>query len=96
MATIQREIRKRSVFGKIVKWLFILFNILMVVWLFRYLGFLGEQVQTAASDAERAGTAIGGTIGVGFVIFFWACGSIILGIVTLLTRGQKILITEDL
>lgn len=95
MVTVQREIRKRSFFGKCIKWLFILFNIAMLVWLLSYFGSLGELVQTAESDAEKIGTAVGGTLATSLLIFIWACGSIILGIATLLTRGQKILITEE-
>jgi hypothetical protein len=90
---IQREVRKRGFFGIIFKWLFILFNLLMAVWLFAYWAQLGGM--KTASDAERVGQAIGGTIGTGMLLFFWVAGAIILGLFTLLTRGKVYLIAEE-
>ena len=95
MAALQREVYKRSLFGKIIKWLFIIFNILMLVWLISGMSSVGDQYNMAASDAERAGTAIGASIGIGIIIFFWVGGAIILGIATLLTRGTKYIITDE-
>ena len=96
MATIQKEIRKRGIFGKIIKWSFILFNILMIAWLFSYFNSVSEVTEATTSDAGKAGAVIGGTIGTGFLLFIWAMGSIVLGILTMMTRGQKTIITEEL
>lgn len=95
MAIVQREIRKRSIFGKFIKWTFILFNLLMVAWLFSYWGTLGDISDKAGSDAGRAGVAVGGTVASGMIIFIWMAGAVILGIITMFTRGQKILISEE-
>lgn len=95
MVTIQKEVRKRGFFGKLVKWTFILFNILMAIWLFSYFSSIGDLAGSAGSDAEAAGVAIGGTIGTGMLLFVWVCGSVILGLLTLLSRGQRIFITEE-
>ena len=95
MALVQKEIRKRGIFGKIVKWAFILFNIGMIFWLFSYFGSVAEISEGASSDASKAGTAIGATIGTSVLLFIWAMGAIILGILTMMTRGQKTLITEE-
>lgn len=95
MTLIQKEIRKRSFFGKIIKWAFIAFNLLMVIWLVSYWGSLGDISKQTGSEAGQAGVAIGGTIGSGLIIFIWMAGSIILGLITLLTRGQKILVSEE-
>lgn len=95
MPVIQREIRKRGVFGHIFKWLFILFNILMAWMMLSYWAKIGGSFDHMSSDAERAGGAIGATIGTGLLLFFWVAGDIILGLFTLLTRGKRILITED-
>jgi hypothetical protein len=89
---IQTETRKRGFFGKLFKWSFILFNLLMLFWLFSYWGDIGGLVQDQSSDAGKAGTAIGATLGTSVIVFFWAAGSIILGIFTLLTRGKKVII----
>lgn len=80
---------KRGFFGRVFKGLFVLFNILMVVWLFSYFGEIGGMSDELTSDAERAGAAIGGTIGTGLILGVWVMGDIILGLLTLLTRTKK-------
>ncbi len=77
---------KRGIFGKLFKWLFILFNILMVLWLWSYWSEIGKM--TTSSDAESAGKAIGATLGTGFLVSIWASGDIVLGILVLLTRAR--------
>lgn len=80
---------KRSFMGKLFKWSFILFNILMVIWMFGYMGVIGEGMDSAADEYESAGTAIGGTIGIGILLFLWALGDIILGMFVLFTRPKS-------
>lgn len=80
---------KRSFIGKLFKWSFILFNILMVIWMFSYMGIIGEGMDSAVDEYESAGTAIGGTIGVGILLFIWAIGDIILGMFVLFTRPKS-------
>lgn len=95
MATIiRRETRKRGIFGWIFLILFILFNVMMLVWLFAYWSSLAGT--TASSDAEAAGKAIGGAIGSGMLLFFWVAGDIVLGLFVLLTRGRKTIIEETI
>lgn len=89
---IRKETRKRGFFGWLFLLLFIGFNLLMLLWLVSYWSHLGAL--SPASDAERAGTAIGGTIGSGMLITLWAMGDIILGLFVLLTRGRKTIIEE--
>ena len=93
MATIQREVRKRGFFG----WLFLLlfwgFNVFMAFWLFTYWNELSK-IDTLAAGVHT-GVAIGGFIGTGAIAFFWVAGAVILGLFTLLTRGRRILITDD-
>lgn len=91
---IRKEIRKRSAMGKVVKWTFIGFNILMLVWFIGGMGAAGEVANSAASDAEQAGAAIGTTLAAGMLLALWAIGDIILGILVLLTRGEKTIIDE--
>jgi hypothetical protein len=92
--TIRTEARKRGFFGKLFKWAFILFNILMVVWLVSYWSQLGGLVNSTGSEAGRAGAAIGGAMGSGFLLFIWLAGDVILGLFTLLTRGSTIVVEE--
>lgn len=80
---------RRGFFGKLFKWSLIGFNILMLVWLVTYTGDIVEISDSAASDAERAGTALGGTLGAGMILTLWVMGDIILGLATLLTRPSK-------
>lgn len=95
MATIQREISDRTFFGKLVKWLFIVFNVLMLLWLLSGMFVAGDSVDQAINDAERAGAAIGSTIAIGMIITLWALGDVILGLLVLFTRRKKIVTVEE-
>lgn len=80
---------RRSLIGKLFKWTFVVFNVLMVIWLIGAFGAVGDQLDVAASEAERAGAAIGGTIGVTFILMLWVFGDIILGALVLFTRPKR-------
>jgi hypothetical protein len=95
MTVIQREVRKRGLFGRLFKWAFIGFNLLMAVWLIGYWVSIGEMSAGLTDEYEQAGAAIGATLGTGMIVGLWMAGAVILGLFVLLTRGQKILITED-
>jgi hypothetical protein len=95
MAVVRREVSDRTVLGKIVKWVFILFNVLMIVWLISGLAGAGEAMNNTVNDAERAGAAIGTTLGVGMLVVLWALGDVILGMFVLFTRRKKIIEIEE-
>ena len=80
---------QRSFFGKLCKWSFIGFNILMLIWFVTGIGGASKQVAEAGSEAEQAGAAIGTGLGAMMIIFIWVAGTIVLGIFTLLTRAKK-------
>lgn len=80
---------KRGFFGKIFKWVFILFNVAMIAWIFSYANVINDHMTTATGDAEKAGTAIGATLGTGMLLTFWVIGDIILGMFVLFTRPKK-------
>ncbi|MEM1429082.1 MAG: hypothetical protein AAGG09_06470 [Pseudomonadota bacterium] len=80
---------RRGFFGTIFKWLFIGWNIIMVVWLFGYAGQVAELSNEATTAAERTGTEIGAGIGVAMILIVWALGTVIFGLLTLLTRPSK-------
>jgi hypothetical protein len=93
MATIVRkEKRQRSFFGNFIKWAFIGFNVLMLVWVIS--GINTVSGLKADSEAARVGHAIGATIGFGMILGLWVMGDIILGLFVLLTRGDKIIVEE--
>ena len=83
------QLRKltRSTFGKLVKWSFIIFNILMLIWLVAGMGSATEGYE-AMSEAEQTGTALGAGIGAMVIFIIWAVGDFILGLFTLLTRPK--------
>lgn len=80
---------RRGFFGKLFKWSLIGFNGLMLLWLVSYTGDIVEISDGATSDAERAGAALGGTVGADLILTVWVMGDIILGLATLLTRPSK-------
>lgn len=95
MANVQREVSDRTTFGKIVKWTFIVFNILMLIWLVGSCSAISEVSQQSVNDAQRAGAAIGAGLGITFLLFIWGVGDVILGLFVLFTRRKKIIITDE-
>lgn len=67
----------------------------MAVSLFVGLNSAGEIMNNSASVAEKAGAAIGATLGTGMVLTFWVMGTVILGLMMLFTRGKKVIVTKD-
>ena len=93
MSTVIRtEKRIRSTFGKIVKWVFIAFNLLMLVWLVGGMGAVSKI--PVHSDAERVGQAIGAVLGFSALVAIWFWGDLFLGLFVLLTRGNTIIVEE--
>ncbi len=84
------QLRKptRGFFGKLIKWTFILFNIVMVLWLTVGMNSAAKGMETL-SGAEHAGAAIGTGIGAMLVISIWVIGDIILGLFVLFTRPKS-------
>ena len=80
---------KRSLFGKIFLWLFYLFNIFMLIWLVGGMNAASTSMNGMASEAERAGAAIGTGIGATIIIFIWAIGDVITGLLALMTRPKS-------
>lgn len=72
-------------------WLFLLafvgFNILMVVALGSYFIDVGSLIESG-NEYERAGAALGTTIGIGMLLEIWALGDIILGLFVLMTKPK--------
>ena len=83
------EKTQRSLFGKIVKYTFIGFNILMLVWFIGGMASTSKGIENATTEAEQAGATIGTGLGAIFIIFIWVVGAVILGIMTLLTRAKR-------
>ena len=89
MSTDYKEVRgKRGLFGKLLVGAFWLYQVGMVALLFSYWADVGEQAQ-GMSEAGQAGAAIGATLGTGTIFFFWVGGTVILGIIVLISRPAK-------
>ena len=79
---------KRTLVGKIIKWGFIVFNIVMLIWLVGGVGSAAQETQ-ALNGAEQVGAAIGTGIGAMLIGGIWVVGDIILGIMVLFTRPKS-------
>jgi len=95
---VRVERYRRGLFGWLFRIVFWLFNLIMLVWIATYWGLLsGVHVDSAVHpQAAKAGLAIGGTIGTGVIMVFWAMGAFILGLLVLFTRGRKTIIEEQI
>ena len=82
------DVPERSFLGKIIKLTFIGFNVIMPIWLIGGIGSASSEIDKYGSNAAQAGAVIGTGIGALFIIFIWMAGSIILGILTLLTKAK--------
>ena len=91
---VRTEVRQRGLVGKIVKWTFVGFNLLMAFIMVKSCSTASHIVASAHSDAEQAGSAIGATVAGGMILTVWVAGVIILGALTLFTRGKKIIVEE--
>lgn len=85
---VQLRKPKRGFFGKLVKWGFIGFNILMVIWLVGGMHAATEGME-AMSEAEEVGAAIGTGLGAAMILSIWVMGDIILGLLVLFTRPKS-------
>src|ERR1700709_2796353 len=86
---VSTERYQRGMFGTLTKWAFIAFNVLMLVWVVG--GFNAVSNIAVHSDAERVGRAIGSAFGIASLLMLWMIGDVILGILVLVTRGNKVI-----
>ncbi|MFT3694003.1 MAG: hypothetical protein QM831_12740 [Kofleriaceae bacterium] len=77
---------KRGPFGLLFKWTFIVWNVLMLIWIIS--GASSASNIEAHNHMEETGVAIGTAIGVGMIMGVWMVGSVILGILVLLTKPR--------
>lgn len=79
---------RRSIFGIVVKWLFIAFNMFMALAMWNGMKATTATDVSSASDATLAGHAVGAELGVSFLLLTWVCGAVILGLLTIITRPR--------
>jgi ribosomal protein L40E len=79
---------KRGIFGKCLKYGFVLFNVVMLIWLVAGMQGASKAIQQTTNDAQQAGAVIGTTIGAALIIGLWVAGDVILGLLVLFTRPK--------
>lgn len=85
---VQLRKPKRGFFGKVFKYTFVLFNVLMAWMLYTGMQAASKVVEVSSSGAEQAGAAIGTGLGAAMIIGLWVFGDIILGLFVLFTRPK--------
>ncbi|WP_454702044.1 hypothetical protein [Agrobacterium burrii] len=84
---VQLRKPKRGFFGKLFKWSFVFFNLLMAIWVVG--GFnAATKDYNALSGAEQTGAAIGTGLGVAMLLVLWVIGALILGLFVMFTRPK--------
>ncbi len=78
------RVRVRGFFGKLFKWLLILWCLVMLAWAIA--GVIGAQQIAVHDQAERAGRALGTAIGIYFIAWVWFWGALFLGLLVFLSR----------
>lgn len=100
MAVVRKEVSDRTIFGKIIKYVFIAFNILMAIIMFKGCAISAESINSAGAgaeyaDAATAGATIGAGLAMGTMLVLWVAGDVILGLFVLLTRRKKTIEVEE-
>jgi len=85
----------RSRFGRVMKWVFIGFNLLMLLLLLGNCALVLPYVQSDDPEVAMGAGMFGAMLTVG-VWGLWPLGAIILGLLVLLTRGRKLTIEQEL
>jgi len=78
----------RGAIGWLFEIIFYVFNVAMVAWLFFILAKIGnieEVTRAAVKGLEEFGAAVSTLM----ALFVWMAGNVILGLLTLVTRGRK-------
>ena len=100
MTVVRREVSDRTVMGKIFKYGFIVFNVLMLVFFLKGCAVSTDAITNAGMDADypgaaQAGATIGAGLAMGTLLFVWLVGDVILGLFVLFTRRKKIIEIEE-
>lgn len=80
---------------RIMTWVILAFNVLMLAWLVFGVGGAvsgadcASEPTKALREACEAGTGIGATIGAALIIALWVAGDVILGVIWLVTGRRR-------
>ena len=100
MPVVRREVSDRTTMGKVFKYTFIVFNVLMLIFFVKGCAFSADAITNAGADANypdaaTAGATIGAGLAMGTLLFLWLVGVVILGLFVLFTRRKKIIEVEE-
>ena len=68
---------------------------MMAAWAFSIWSLPGAGFHGLQNGAERHCAALGGGIDTGVILIDWACGTVILGLLAIMTRGRREMIRCD-
>lgn len=83
----------RSLVGSVFKWWFIIFNLLMVFWIFSIGSATDEAIDESESEFDEDVNAIGGGIAMTMVCGVWFIGAVIFGMLAMVTKPSGTVIT---
>jgi hypothetical protein len=85
---VQLRKPKRTFIGKLLKWIFIAFNVLMPISIYQGISHNTALMQDLSGES-LAGFQVGTGIGVAFLLGIWFVGDVILGLFVLFTRPKS-------
>ena len=85
----------RSAFGRFCKWLFIGFNLLMLALLLANCAVVIPYVGSEDPDVAMGAGLFGALLAFG-IWTVWPLGALVLGILSLVTRGQRLTLEQEL
>jgi hypothetical protein len=95
MTTMIERRGKRTIFGKFVKYTFIVFNIFMALWMITGTWDAAQVITKATPGVAQTGGTVGLVFAWTVILFVWGFGDLILGLFLALTRSQKIIETIE-
>ena len=82
--TVRTERYKRGFFGWIFKIIFVGFNLFMAAWM----------ILTWSAISKNGGGAGAGIFYAWILLWIWAPGAFVLGLLSYMTRGRKVIVEE--
>lgn len=92
---IRTEIRNRSVFATLIRWLFLAFNLIMAGVVLYTCSFNTHHIASSPPQ-EEVDRAVASIIVMGINLLIWAFGALALGFIVWITRGEKVTVERTL
>ncbi len=85
----------RGAFGRVCKWTFIGFNLLMLVLLLANCAVVIPYLASEDPDVAMGAGMFGAMLAAGIWVI-WPVGALVLGVLTLLTRGRRVTLEQNI